>query len=529
MRSFLGIISLLLLSTFISAQSLEEAKRLTLNEQYEAASSMFERLVAKFPTKGEYWYYFGENCIQNEELDSAKALFNFGISKDPENPINYVGLGEVLKINGEVDEANAQFDKAYEMSKGKDVLVLVQTAVAHIRIDPKNLERAFTLLQEAEKREPRNPRVQILTGDAFLENNDGSSAIKYYEKAQEIDPQSPQAALRLGQLWVRARNYQGKDGSKGALEYYNEAIEIDPSFAPAYRELGELYAKAQRYEEAKSNYKKYLELSKGNPSARVRYASFLFVTKEYEEALTEISSIMEIDTTRNLLNRLGAYSSYELKRYEEGLEYINSYFARQPEDKVLPTDYAYYGKLLSETGNDSLAIEQFEIAIQKDSTDVELLSDLGALFSKNKDFLKATEMYQRKIDLQKATTNDYYRMGQAFYQIQEFGKADTAFTKVTEIQPQLLVGYLWRARSNSNLDPDSKEGLAKPFYEEVVKIGETDTAKYESQLMESYKYLGFYYYIIKDFPNARINWEKVKAIDPDDQQALDALKDMKGK
>jgi len=48
-------------------------------------------------------------------------------------------------------------------------------------------------------------------------------------------------------------------------------------------------------------------------------------------------------------------------------------------------------------------------------------------------------------------------------------------------------------------------------------------------LTEAYKYLGFYYYINKDYPNARINWEKVKAIDPNDKQALDALKDMKGK
>jgi tetratricopeptide (TPR) repeat protein len=170
--------------------------------------------------------------------------------------------------------------------------------------------------------------------------------------------------------------------------------------------------------------------------------------------------------------------------------------------------------------------------MSKDSSDAELFSDLASLHSKMKNFDRSVEMYQRKIDVAKATTNDYYRMGQAYYQMQQFGKADTAFTKVTEIQPKLLVGYLWRARSNSSLDPDSKEGLAKPYYEEVVAKGEedtTNTAKYVRELTEAYKYLGFYYYIKKDYPNARIYWEKVKAIDPNDKQALDALKDMKGK
>ena len=529
MKSLIGTLLIIFISSALKSQTLEDARRLTLNEQYETASTVFKSLVSKFPVKGDYWYYYGENCLKADEVDSAMTLFNLGIKNDPENLLNFVGLGKALKTSGKLTEASAQFDKALAMGKGKNVDVLVKVAESDIAIEPKNLERAFKLLQEAEKKEARSSRIQILTGDAFLENNDGSSAIKYYEKAQEYDPKSPQAALRLGQLWMRARNYQGKDGSKGALEYYQEAIAIDPSYAPGYRELGELYAKAQRYQEAKENYQKYLELSKGNTGARIRYASFLYVTKEYNEALAEINSIWQIDTTRNLLNRLAAYSSYELKNYEDGLKYIENFFSRQPEEKILPTDYAYYGKLLSETGNDSLAIEKLKIAIEKDSTETDLLSDMAALFSKMKKFDQAIGMYQRKAELQKATTNDYYRMGQAYYQLQEFGKADTAFMKVTEIQPKLLVGYLWRARSNSNLDPDTKEGLAKPFYEEVVIKGEEDTLKYQKELMEAYKYLGFYYYLTKDYENARINWEKVRAIDPKDQQALDALKDMKGK
>ena len=54
------LICLLLAIAFsTNAQTLEEAKRLTLNEQYEEASSVFRQLVAKFPMKGDYWFYFG--------------------------------------------------------------------------------------------------------------------------------------------------------------------------------------------------------------------------------------------------------------------------------------------------------------------------------------------------------------------------------------------------------------------------------------------------------------------------------------
>jgi hypothetical protein len=54
MKKFLVLSTLL--SFFVSsteAQTLDEAKTLTLNEQNEAASSMFKQLIAKFPMKGD--------------------------------------------------------------------------------------------------------------------------------------------------------------------------------------------------------------------------------------------------------------------------------------------------------------------------------------------------------------------------------------------------------------------------------------------------------------------------------------------
>ena len=93
------IFSALVLGFGIQAhsQTLNEAKVLTLNEQHEAASSMFMQLVAKFPMKGDYWYYFGDNLLHAENLDSAQVLFTRGVQEEPTNPLNYIGLGKIYK------------------------------------------------------------------------------------------------------------------------------------------------------------------------------------------------------------------------------------------------------------------------------------------------------------------------------------------------------------------------------------------------------------------------------------------------
>lgn len=518
------------ISTFqVQAQSLADVQKYTLNEQYEVSSSLAKSLIAQYPNKGDYWFWYGENLFKSEETDSAKWAYENGIKNDPTFPLNFVGLGKVLMSENKNAEGQIEINKALQLAGPKNPDVMIRAAEAYIISPTKDLPKAFALLKDAEKLQPKNPEIQILNGDAFLENNDGSNAIKFYEKAQALDPKSPQALLRIGQLWMRARNYVGKDGQKGALEFYKEAVAVSPDFAPAYRELGELYGRAQYYKEAKENYKKYLELSNKNVSAKARYASFLFITKEYQEAYTLIKEVQAQDTSKNILNRLAAYSSYELKDYAASLNYIERFFARQPIEKTLPNDYAYYGKILLANGKDSLGAIQLRTAYEKDTTNAEIITDAAAAFAKMKKFDQAAFFYNRKINLGKAITNDYFRLGQAYYNLKEFGKADTAFTVITEKQPTLAIGHFWRARSNSSLDPDSKLGLAKAHYEKFIELAEVDAAKNARDLTEAYKYLGFFYYQSKDYNNSKLYWEKVKGVDPADKQANDALNDLKTK
>ena len=57
-----------------------------------------------------------------------------------------------------------------------------------------------------------------------------------------------------------------------------------------------------------------------------------------------------------------------------------------------------------------------------------------------------------------------------------------------------------RARINSQLDPESTQGLAKPYYEEYAKLAEAENNP--KLLIEPYLYLGYYYIVKED--NAQI-------------------------
>ena len=420
------------------AQTLKDAMKLTDNEQYYAATRVFRNLIQQQPTLGENYFYMGENYFKSEKLDSAQIIYSKGAEVNASNAINFVGLGKVQWYRGKSDDAKANFAKALTMSNNKNALVMMKIAECYTQAEKKDLMTAFSLLTSAAKLEPKNAEVYILTGDAYLENNnDGSNAIKNYEKAAELDKSSVKAILRIGQLYGRARNYNL------ALDYYKKAALIDSSFAPAYREQGELYYMAKQYNVAKAKYKRFLELSSNNLDARTRYASFLFLSKEYANSIAEINEIQKLDTSSNILNRLLAYSYYETGDFPNGLSKSTTFFTRAAREmtKILAQDYEYNGKLLIKTGNDSLGIEKLNKALDMDTSKTDLYSEIASSYVKQKKYPQAISNYQKKITMGKPNPNDYFGMGRAYYFSKDFVKADSAFAQLFQIPRCLLDIY----------------------------------------------------------------------------------------
>ncbi len=526
-------------------QDLQSAIKLTKSEQFSAAASMFKKLIQQTPGNGDLYYYYGQNCLDkyysdtlnvsfDEKADSAKAIYELGIRQDPSNPLNFVGLGGLSLIRKEIPKAQEYFSKAtallpskanktIQMAPEKQSSVLVQMSEAYTVARVKDTAQVFALLRAAEKLDAKSPELFIVKGDVYiLLLNDGSRAISNYNYAQGLDPKSPQAKLRIGQLWMRARNY------KDALTYYQDVVKIDSTFAPAYRELGSLLARAGRQEEAKKNFYKFLELSR-NTSARKQFVNTLIELNDYPEAIVQLKEILKVDTSDNDVNRALAYSYFETQQYDKALASMRKFIIKANSSKIRSLDYVYYGRSLAKMKMDSLAPEQLLKAFSLDSTKVELISEAALCWTKVKKYDKARELYELKISMSKGGAMDYYNLGKVYYSLQDYIKADTNLAVFNTLQPDYIAGWTWRARAKSNLDPDSKMGLAKPIYETILGKTVVDTVKYAKDRIESYYFLAYYNFLqysqtkIKDFALKAIEYSNlVIAIDPNDDKAMKA-------
>jgi tetratricopeptide (TPR) repeat protein len=553
--------------TLKAQETLNDAITFTKNEQYDKAEELFKKLATGTPANSKVFFFYGENTLQNYFADTisnplniaakeAKDIFDKGVAANPAEPLNYVGLAKVAMYLG--DKAAAEemrvkakgllppYKKVTKIANPKDyAFTLAKIAESYIRFDEVDTAKALPFIREALKIDSRNSEVYIIAGDIYILVNDGSKAIKNYNLAQDWDLKSPTANMKIGAIYVKGRNLNA------AIPFFQEAINLDQNYAPAYRELGSLYSLAGKYDKSKEYFKTYLELTKGNIPAKIRYVNSLFFAKEYKEVVTNVEEIFAVDNSRAYLNRIAGYSECELGNFDDALVYMNKLFASLPEDRIIKKDYTYlsrillkknvnYTKQVIETEKQDAEIakmqEKFAAAPKGPAKD-KMKADIDAMtaqvaasreqiakadveinrafesydkaisFEGNEDLklenekamylnayrrnVEAGDTWSKLLDKGRDSESDYVQAGKAYYTGKAFDKADAVFTRLVAKYPESLQGYLWLANNASAQDPDFKLGLAKPKFEELLKKAAVDSVKNINEMVDALRYLGY--------------------------------------
>lgn len=531
MKKTIAIFLLVLMGlTQVEAQSIQEARKLTDNEQYENASALYQALIAKTPNDANLYYYYGDNLLLSDNADSATMIFEKGKLIDGSNPLIKIGSAKILldkisvreaKFSSDQDGSNRELRDRYEDALAnvqaaesvideailnlKDANILTEAAEALAHYKNKNIDKAKGILDKVLLIDPKKTEALLLYGDIYTELNNGTLAADYYNRALDLDKASARAIVSKGRLYKRSTNYEG------AAREFENAISIEPSYAPAHRELGEAYIKLGKLNQAKEEYKKYLEISKNNCSARIRYATFLFISKSYNEALTELNQVQQRCDSNNLtMLRIQSYCYYETKDTVNGLNTIRRLFQLVKPEKRTSKDLEYYGKFLIATDRDSmilLGIEQLQKSISLDPSRTDLLTEMATAWSRLKQYPNAIRLLTQKIAINKdVKVQEHLYLGQAYYFNKQFVEADSAVMKANLMSPNWAKAWLYRAKVNAHIDSTSEAGLAKPFYEKYIEVVLPDSskpdfaAKYNNGLIEAYGYLAYYYILKGDKP-----------------------------
>lgn len=509
------------------AQNVPAAQKAIELERYNQA-----RALLRSDTSPEGYYEMGRLYELRDMPDSAAFYFNRGAGPSPQGQ---VAAGRALLAKGQTAAAEAQFDAAMKATKNKDTRILTLIEQAYGESDVKDVAKAnsyFTAAQAATKTPLTDPALLVARGDVALHSETGGGeAMSSYDRATAANSSYARAYYRKGVLSVRARNFNA------ARENLEKAIQIEPAYAPAYRELADMYFYAGKYDLALTNIKKFSELAEPSTRTGAQYASFLYLSKKYPEALVAINKALTAEPNNLTMNRLKAYTLYETGDYAAASTAMDAYMKLVPAGKVLPEDQVYQGKILIKAGKPDEGIAMVENAV-KSTTDpakaCDLRNDLASAYLAKKDYKKAVATIKSKFANAacNADLTDQVRLAGALSANKQYQQADSVYNIVQIAKPTYSPVYLMRAEANFYMDPDSKKGLAKPFFEKYIELSKAegaDPAKFRSGLVTANNYLGYYTLQKGDKASASTYYQQVLALDPGNKDATGAMSIINGR
>jgi len=527
----------LLLGISVSAQISKGLEYLN-SEMYTSSKKYFTTLYTDLTLKPEVCYYLGETYRLTGKTDSAAIFYELGLQQEKPNPLCMVGKAGLL-MSTDPTQAADLIKKANSVKEYKKNPAL-HVALAKVYASNKQFDKAFEILNAAKAIDKNYINIYLTEGDIFFNQNKPGEAASKFESALSFDASCKTAYFKLARIYYLGKMYPQ------SLEFIEKSKTVDEHFPPVLKLSGDIYYEQGKYTKAIGAYSEYLQSDEAVLADHSRYAYALFFNKEYKKSIEELNQIMPLEPGNLVFKRLMAYNLYETGEFKTGLDQMKDFFASSNPSEVIVSDYKYFARLLQKNNQDSLAITHFKKATENSQSPLEFNKEISQSFEKMKNYNGAAAYLEKHFKTNKNIVpadlllwgrNCYFAAGaidsaaiaqnpaKANERAALYLKADSIFGDFSIRYPEHYMGYFWRARVNAILDPNTESGLAKPYYEKVAEILEkTNNAERKKEMIESYQYLGYYYYLKEDKSNSLIYFNKIIAIDPNNSVALEAIK-----
>lgn len=436
---------------------------------------------------------------------------------------------QVIKAKGPDYKDNVK--KLYkENKKNPEVLV----AIGKIFLNEKDTVNADRFADYALARDHKYAKAFLLKGDIAVTKDDAGAAAENYQQAKYFAPKDPEAYYKYAMI-LRGRS------PEEAVANLEELRTQRPDY-PVDALCGRIFYIAQQYEKAETYYDKVIDKSKMEDEDITYYAMTTWLLGKRDKSIDICKTGLSRDPRRSGWNRIAFYNYTDLKQIEQALDYADRLFNKSDSAHYIGEDYIYYGTALQMAERWDEAIKAFDQAIELNKGNDKQIAiidkDLSDVYLKKGDYDNAVLYYEKSIAGVETTMETLDNLGTLYTEIAskkthagDQAGANEAFKKADAVYAQIIEKFhnyknyanYMRGQINANLDPDSKQGLAKPYYEVLSTSLEGKAEKNSSEismLKQAYLYLLVYSYNVKqDKATAKSYANKLLSIDPENEVA----------
>ena len=376
------------------------------------------------------WYRLAEARLYTSigELDMAISIYNILIEDNPEKSDYYFELADLLVRNGKMDEALETIGRIEQLRGSSEI---TSNAKYEILMRQGRYDEAETVVRKMDEEYP-SARTALILGDLYKARYNDSTALIYYKKALELDPEFIPAYFGLAEVYRMNRDFfsffkcmnkfmaSPQMSPEMKAQYMQEIIfpsgmvqvfrpQVDtlventlnasPTDTAVLIMAGSYYSALDSVEKGLGLLRRNVEFNPGVRSARTAYMGQLYYNQMWDTLIPvaeETVSMFPDDLTLAELLAIAYWQkgniSKAIKRYEDILSTI-------PKDHpMLLQCYGSLGDLYHEAGNNRKAYSCYEKGLSIDDNYSPILNNYAYFLSEDgRKLNKALEMSRKAV------------------------------------------------------------------------------------------------------------------------------------
>ncbi len=337
-------------------------------------------------------------------------------------------------------------------------------------------KEALLKFQQSEKLKPGYTDALYEQARCYNDLKEYNNAVSVLRKVVPVWAEAPKGYYEM----AFAMQYLGTTDS--ALYYYSKTLELNPDFADVYRQLGYMSINNRQYEHAMACFKKY-ESYLNSPQTDYLYLywkGYLYnVTKDYVSAREALLQCLSIEPDYEPAYLELGFASSRSKQEDQAIEYYRKAIALNPKSHIgyngIGEVYRDYKKDMNE------AMNWYMRALQVKPDERKALFGIGYCLNAKKEYKEAVGYLKKAIAAEDTYTAAYVDLGFSYYMLNDNEEAVRNLNLALRISPQnakaryykglvyLDINDKYSAQRMVDELKDLKSGLAATLQEKMNK------------------------------------------------------------
>ena len=467
----------------------------------EKAVSLLKKSIAYAPDNQDYRNNFATLLFNLEMYEEAAKEYEILIKLHPEKPDLNVYLAESYSRTGETAKAIDIYNEL-ENLLGMYEAISIQKYQLYMKLE--QIDNALNEIKKLSDKFPMESRYPMILGDSYLQQNDNKQALKYYQKAYDIDPETPYYPVSMA-------NYYEKIGQRDSAKQQiiaalvNQRLDIDMKLNILTQYIGQLHVLKQDIEGADGLFQTLLDQHPDESRLKLIYSMYLTSLEKYDEALFQIRLVTDsepenIDAWEQLFQL-----SLRLNNFVEAINICKKCIDIFPEALGfrLWLGISYYQNKDYQSAIDAYLITIPLIPAENIRFKSDIYGNLGDTYFRLKDTEKAFNAYEEALkynDKNIFVLNNYaYYLSLLKKDLAKAERMSAQTIKMQDTNPTYIDTYAWIFFMQGNFT------LAKLYIEQSISRDKTNS----KELIDHY---GDILFFSGDKEKAVEQWKKAKEL-----------------